>query len=205
MIYFPMDWTMTSTKFVTFFMQLCLKIFISVGYYVVCQFPFVLTWSHLSDLYAYNLLVTEVLFLQEWSRSTIEVHKKYRAPPNSIKIISRSLNHQMTATIARASRRRAAITTPLLEPAWDSQEVFVHVPLRTSALEPKSSTLNPWIDLIVGRQTCITHSDQTNPHISQCYRRDRRRRGGIPYSCLAHCDTIANMTSVDWPNSNFRT
>jgi hypothetical protein len=29
----------------------------------------------------------------------------------------------------------------------DIQEVFIHVPLRTSAMEPQSSLLNPCIDL----------------------------------------------------------
>lgn len=49
----------------------------------------------------------------------------------------------MITTAAKMSSQRTTLVTPLP----DSRDVFAHVPLRTSALEPHSPSLNPWIDL----------------------------------------------------------
>jgi hypothetical protein len=92
---------------------------------------------------------SEYFFCKKNSKSFIEVHKKYKTHSNIIKITLRSLNQLMTTTIARASHRHAAVAAQLLEHAvivHESREVFVHVTLSTSSLEPKSSPLYPWID-----------------------------------------------------------
>jgi hypothetical protein len=69
--------------------------------------------------------------------------------PNIIKFTS-TLDHLTTTTVGRASCGRIVVTTSL--PKWpdivdDSRKVFVHMHLRTCALELKSSSLNYWIDL----------------------------------------------------------
>lgn len=67
-----------------------------------------------------------------------------------MKIISRSMDHQITTTTARASRWRAIVAAPMRDRpdlVNDNRKVFVHVLLRASALEPHSPLLNHWIDL----------------------------------------------------------